>query len=79
MGTKAGSTLAALDPLVCFCVLLILGFLKVAFSTLASESTMMDVKEGSSMISKLNKSNCFAAAFFDSAHTIWASVIVAVP
>jgi hypothetical protein len=79
MGTAAGSTPAFLAPLACFCVLLLLGFFKVAFSTLTAESTVMDIKEGSPMISKINKANCFTASFFDSMHAIWASVVVAVP
>ena len=37
-------------------------------------------KTGGLLQSFLNKSNCFAAAFFDSFHAIWASVVaVAVP
>lgn len=80
MGTAAAASPAAFAPFACFCVLLLLGFFKVAFSTLAAESTMVGSKEGSPMISKLSKSNCFAAAFFDSTHAIWASVaVVAVP
>ena len=80
MGTAAGASPAAFGPLACFFVLIILGFFKVVFSTLAAESTVMDIKEGSPMISRINKSNCFAAAFFDSFHAIWASVVVvAVP
>ena len=79
MGTTADASPVAFDFLACFCVLLILGFFKVAFSTLA-ESTMVDGKEGSPMACRLNKSNCFAAAFFDSIHAIWSSVVVvAVP
>ena len=77
-GTAAGSSPAAFSQIACFCVLLLLGFFKVAFSILAAESTMMDSKEGSPMISKLNKSNCFVAAFFDSVHAIFASVAVVV-
>lgn len=76
MGTAAGASPAALDPLVCFFVLLLLAFLKVVFSTLAAESTVMDIKEGNPMISKISKSNCFVAAFFDSFHAIWISVVV---
>jgi hypothetical protein len=80
VGTAAGASPAALSLVACFGVLLLLGFFKVAFSTLAAESTMVDNKEGKPMISNLNKSNCFAAAFFDSVHAIWGSaVVVAVP
>lgn len=76
MGTAAGASPATFDPLVCIFVLLLFGFFKVVFSTLAAESTVMDIKEDSPMISKINKSNCFAAAFFDSFHAIWVSVVV---
>jgi hypothetical protein len=78
MGTAAGASPAALAPLACFCVLLLLGFFKVAFSTLVAGSTVVDNKEGKPMISNLNKSNCFAAAFFDSVHAIWAGVVAVV-
>lgn len=80
MGTAAGASPAALASLACFCVLLLLGFLKVAFSVLAAEPTTVGDKEGRSMISKIGKLNCFAAAFFDSVHAILVSaVVVAVP
>ena len=80
MGTASEVASVAFAQFACFCVLLVLGFFKVAFSTLAAESVAADIKEGMPMHSKLNKSNSFAAAFFDSVHALWASVVVvAVP
>lgn len=79
MGTVAGSSPAAPASLACFCVLLLVGFFKVAFSALAAEPTMGG-KEGSPMNSKLSMSNCFVASFFDSVHAMLAgAVAVAVP
>jgi hypothetical protein len=81
MGASTGSNPASVFTLfLCMLVMLLLGFFKVAFSTLATAPSGVD-KEGTPMISKLNTSNCFAASIFDSLHAIsvGAVAVVAVP
>ena len=75
MGTKSGSNPdTVLTFFVCWLVLLLLGFFKVAFSTLATASSEVN-KKGTPMISKLNSSNCFAASIFDSMHAIGVGIV----
>lgn len=83
MGNGVGANpTAAFSPILCMLVLLLLGFLKVAFTTLAATSKEVDVeKEGTPMITKLNISDSFAAAFFDTVHAVGvsAATVVLVP
>lgn len=81
MGAKSGSNPAAEFALIlCFLVMIVLGFFKVAFTTLAASPSGVE-RMGSSMGSKLNLSDSFAAAFFDSVHAISVGyvAVVAVP
>lgn len=81
MGTNSGSNPAAKSALIlCFLVTIVFGFFKVAFTTLAASPSGVE-RVGGSMVSKLNVSDSFAAAFFDSMHAISVGfvAVVAVP
>lgn len=81
MGASMGSNPAAAASLIMWMLVsFLLGFLKVIFTTLAATPSGVE-KEGTPMISKINKSDSFAAAFFDTMHAICvgAVAVVAVP
>lgn len=78
MGTVAGSIpVTVLTLVLCALVTLLLGFFKVAFTTLANAPSGVE-KEDMPMTTKPLMSDSLALAIFDTAHGIGVGAVVAV-